>query len=867
MKKKGESKIKLTVFLGYSLVVIVMAVGLVALYKNLVDFSNRRIGDKDMSELIIVGNTLSMLYDIESNHNLFTAENALRYFEKYDSIIPKIEINLDRLKTSTDDTIRSEKLDSIKLLMRSKRENLYEIAMLLDSIRIAPSIIRERVSSTVPSKLNSEISEYLENKNILSQTDRDTTIMIGERKSFAARVKNLFVADLDSTVVIKESSVVKDREFKLIVDTIINKVLYSERLDLERQRELQVELIERQDVMSGTNRMLTARIDELLKEVEHEEMRKSLQLISDRENTLFRSQNIMQIVSLIASLIALLFIILFLIDINRSRRYREQLEASNRYVSQLLASREKLMLMISHDIKAPTGSILGFIELMSDELNQDLVTEKGKNIERLANMRTSANHVLQLVGTLLDYHKLESGTWQLNEYNFNIHSIVDETAASFRPLAEKKGVGYSINNHIPNERIIYGDPYILRLIISNLISNAVKYTSVGEISVTATFETVLGDKKFPTAANEVIGTTVRADMSGERLILSVVDTGVGIDLADQEVVFQEFKQLENSLPADGHIEGSGLGLAITKRFVDELKGDIYLNSVKGVGSHFKVILPIKAERKEDSIVVENNIDGQYDLKGVSVLLVDDDPIQLRMTSEMIKKGKMHSVALSDPGKVLSTLRSEKFDILFTDISMSGTTGFELIDNLIREECQIIKEMPIIALSARSDLTLDKLRKHGFTDFLAKPFDSDQLYRIIYRYVNEKTGQNLSSDDNAVMQLKRPIRGVEALIEFVKDDRAVSVEILQSFIDETESNLTQLNDALLEKDLITAENISHKMLPIFRMIDDQFILTNLENLKKEGEELSENDRSLLLSEFRRYLNDAQILIEMLNGETK
>ena len=145
-KKQNSLKIKFTVIIGYFLVVVVMAFGLVVLYRNLVDYSNKRISNEDMSELLIVGNTLSMLYEIESEQNLINADNAEQYFLKYDSISPKIKANLVELKQVAADSSRVEKLDSIELLVDRKRENLQGVAVLLDSIRRAPRIEIGRAS-------------------------------------------------------------------------------------------------------------------------------------------------------------------------------------------------------------------------------------------------------------------------------------------------------------------------------------------------------------------------------------------------------------------------------------------------------------------------------------------------------------------------------------------------------------------------------------------------------------------------------------------------------------------------------------------------------------------------------------------------
>jgi len=825
-RKQGSLKVKFTVIIGYLLVVAVMALGLVSLYNNLVNYSNTRIKGEDMSELLIVGNTLSMLYEIESEQNLINAENAEQYFHKYDSIAPKIRANLDQLKQEAVDSSRIEKLDTIQLLVDRKRENLQEVAVLLDSIRRAPRIVVQNESSYVPLKLNQEITDYLESKNLNSaDTNKsDTSVVAGNRRGFMDRVRDVFVARSDSTVVIEKRSIVSDHDLKLIVDTIINKVRYSERLDLERQRQFQLAYLTRQELMSQTNRMLTSRIDELLKGIEQEELEKSLQLLIAKEQTISGSQRTMFIAFCVALLIAFVFAILFLVDINKSQRYRRQLEASNKRISDLLASREKLMLTISHDIKAPMSSILGFIELM------DIHGDR-KNETYLNNMKSSGEHILELASALLDYHKLEEGSWQLKESNFNLYGLIDNTASGFEPLASRKGLEYSVENNLPEQLAVYSDLYMIRQIMNNIISNAVKYTSEGSVRVRA---------------------WLKDDDSPKRLLFSVTDTGEGIDDADQQIIFQEFRQLDNPLGE----EGSGLGLAITKGFIEALNGTIHLNSRKGEGSEFIVEIPLKDAKEEIQVESRDKpeILQQY-LEGVSVLLVDDDPVQLTMTSEMLAKKKIKSVTEINPDKVLSLLQSSSFDILFMDIQMPGTDGLTLVEKIRRLGSEQVKNMPVIGLSARSDISKEKMKSAGFTDFLIKPFTSDRLYSTIWHYVGSG-----NPEEKAFMPEEKQSfdeKGARALIEFVSDDKRASAAILQSFINETGECHIQLKEAFRKKEEKVAQGIVHKILPLFRLMGNKPLIGLMEKLEK-GETLSEDEESFVLNKIEEHLEEATTL---------
>ena len=833
-KEQGSMKIKFTVIIGYLLVVAVMAFGLITLYRNLVDYSNKRISSEDMSELLIVGNTLSMLYEIESEQNLINAENAEQYFLKYDSISPKIKANLVELKQVAVDSSRIEKLDTIELLVDQKRVNLQEVAVLLDSIRRAPKIVIQKESSYIPLRLNREITDYLESKNLNSvdANQNDTSVVIGNRRGFLDRVRDVFVARSDSTVVIEKKSIVSESDLKLIVDTIINKVRYSERLDLERQRHFQLAYLKRQEKMNETNRMLTSRIDELLKGIEYEELQKSIRLIKEKEETLANSQHAMFIAFCVALLVAFIFALLFLIDINKSQRYRRQLEASNKRISDLLASREKLMLTISHDIKAPMSSILGFIEMMDTHGDR-------KNETYLGNMKNSGEHILELASALLDYHKLEEGSWQLKELNFNLNDLVNSTASGFEPLAVRKGLRYTIDNDLPQQLVVHGDLYMIRQIMNNIISNAVKYTSEGSVQAKAWLE--------------------EAD-SWKRLVFSVIDTGEGIDDADQQIVFQEFRQLDNPLGE----EGSGLGLAITKGFIEALKGSIRLHSRKGEGSEFIVEIPLK-EAKEDELQSkrqdQNELDVmQQDFEGVSVLLVDDDPVQLTMTSEMLLRKKITNVTEMNPYKVLPLLESTPFDILFMDIQMPGTDGLTLVEKIRRLGSDRIKDMPVIGLSARSDVSKEKIKTAGFTDFLVKPFTSNRLYSIIWNYVRGGNSGEYAFEAEEKQLFEE--KGVSALIEFVSNDKGASVAILESFINETGMCRIQLQEAFQNKEEKVAQGIIHKILPLFRSMGDKPLVSLMEKLEK-GEALPEDERVFVLTKIQEYLEEAEILKKKFN----
>lgn len=758
MRKTGFKKMKFTVIAGYLLVVVVMTLGLYCLYRNLVNYSSQKIRNEDLSTLLIVGNTLSKLYEVESDQNLFTAENARQYFLRYDSLVPEIQHNLILLKQTTRHPSHVNKVDTIVRLINDKKENLQAVALLLDSLNRMPEV-----------------------------TGNEHT-------------------------------------FRVIVDTLINKVRYSEQLDMARQKELQRVLSQQLDTMYTTNRMLTARIDDLLKDIEQDEMSNSLRLVTEKGQILRGSQRTMFVISVLAILIALSFSILFLVDIHKSQRYRRQLERSLKRISRLLASREKLMLAISHDIKAPISSIMGYIDLM------DKSVSKPENKFWLSNMKHSAEHVLELVSMLLDHHQLEAGKWKPNEINFSLPALAAMTTDSFKPLAQQKGLAYHVENNIPAEMICFGDPYMMRQIMSNLLSNAIKYTAEGAVTIV-------------TAVNEKEGR--------KWFFFSVSDTGEGIEVSNYQYIFQEFSRLHVLDCETGQIEGCGLGLAITKGFVDVLQGSITLTSEKDKGSEFVVEIPLKAATQQ----VEETKSDWSDLEGVNVLVVDDDPIQLTMIAGMLQKKKMQCMVEANPEKVLSHLSKNRFDIVFMDIRMPHINGISLVEKVrLRHD---IAELPIIALSARSEISAAELHTAGFSGYLPKPFSSDTLYGVIHYYVKEQ--QKEISYQPLPMSLHT--KGAAALIDFVKEDKQVSREILASFVKETTANIEQLKEMFATKEEASLSDVAHKMLPLFRMMGDD-VLVDLLCLLEEGYRLRGKQETTLLDKLMVSVKEAEgLLIDM------
>ncbi len=831
-KRETKSRVKYLVIGGYVLLVFIMLTGLWAIYKNLVDFSEKRIRSEDRQELIIVSNIINQLYEAENSYDLLTFDSAEKYIDAFNEVRPSISLRIDTLKQLSVDSTRISQLDSLDVLLEKKEENLLAVLVLMDSLRKAPPILKQSINTYVPKRLNSNIENYLKDNILEEEHDNvsaiDTTVVVGEKKGLFKRLGDAFAGKQDSTVILQNRPTkIIQKDYKLFIDTIVNMVRYSERVDLENQRKFQIALSNRQASMNITNQILTTNVDALLKNIEKEEIEKSIYLVEAKESTLTRSYNTIFWVSLIAFFIALIFGLLFITDINRSQRYKKRLEKSNYHINKLLQSREKLMLSISHDIKSPIGSVLGYIELIESNSNE------ASHDTYLLNMKKSSEHILQLVTNLLDYQRIESNTWTRKEMSFSVRELLDNTISSFEPLANQKSLKLLTKSNVPYNLISYGDPFMIRDIYSNIISNAIKYTFEGEIIVTVDFD-----------SNKM-----------NNLHLSVKDTGVGISKENHSLVFEEFEQIGPD-SFDSYSKGSGLGLAITKGLVEQLNGKIDFVSEKGVGTEFFVELPISVSKADD---VNRNGGNPLDslslmLDGVSVLLVDDDPIQLTMAAGMLRTQKVKVTVESNPNRVLNILTENTFDMIFLDIQMPELNGFNLIKQILDSGLVKRKSSKIIALTATSNLEIKDYKDAGFTDFLNKPYTSHQLFDVIVRNINI-TPEDFSH--NADLNPK----GVEALISYVRDDRDSTLAILHAFVDECSTLNNFLNDSDIKSDSNNSSNLAHKMLPLFKMMGDRYLTSNLLELEKKGQ-LGEKDLKQTIDRVDFYIEQATKVISTI-----
>ncbi|MQN20773.1 ATP-binding protein, partial [Segatella copri] len=431
-------------------------------------------------------------------------------------------------------------------------------------------------------------------------------------------------------------------------------------------------------------------------------------------------------------------------------------------------------------IKAPAASISGFIDLMKDYVDNP------QGISCLNSIKGSATHLSQLVAALLDYHQLENGLMKLNPVDFSPADMFRQCAGEMQILSREKGLELHLElDGISNPQTYYhADAFRIRQILNNLVSNAIKYTDEGSV-------------------------TIQAAISPQHLLtFSVSDTGKGMTTEERQKVFQAFTRLKS---AQG-IEGTGLGLNITQELVNLLQGTLRLESVKGKGSTFTVTIPLAlgtAPAAEEAEEQKPLTPAKPHFENHKILLLDDDPLQLRLLQEMLKKlvGDSWQVfACLHVAEALTVLHNEHPALMMMDIEMPEMNGIRMIQHINHSH------MKVVAMTAHDASIIRELKEAGFDDCLFKPFSTEKLKEILGL-------EDTASEAEDVTEKSNKNSRFAPLLTFAEGDPEAEAEILSTVKQELSSHLQNLQQATEgELSIESIGKTAHKLLPIATMIE-------------------------------------------------
>lgn len=663
------------------------------------------------------------------------------------------------------------------------------------------------------------------------EAKKTTVEVLKTRRGFFRRLADAFKKEHAETLSVKQDS------NRAVIDSVTTPVNVAGNVANILEQIDKKEKVETQDHKQSINRemeelkMVSAKL--ALRSAKHlsdvhqrekDNMQEAIKKAMEARKHLLWQMELLAIVAFFAIVIMIWFIWR---DARKERIYRENLEAANEEIQRIMNQRERLLLTITHDIKAPAASISGFIDLMKDYVSNP------QGLECLQNIKNSAAHLSHLVASLLDYHQLENGLMKVQPTSFSPAQLVAESVEGMKLRAEEKGLEISFECKMKGmgtsdssetsdspmkKKFFRADAFRIRQILDNLVSNAIKYTDRGSVTIQAQVSKILGK---PT------------------LTLSVKDTGKGMTDEEKQKVFQAFTRLKS---AQG-IEGTGLGLSITQELVSLLGGEIILHSTLGKGSTFIVTIPIEPAPKEESpemapseIKHDPSPDSAQDKEGQNpgshqvtdikkkpdfanhkILILDDDKLQLQLLQEMLRRiiGDTWQVfACNHVMDALTTLHNEQPALMLMDIEMPEMNGMDMIAHINHTN------MMVVAMTAHDTSILEQLLKAGFDDCLFKPFSMEKLSDILgieSQPQLDAQPETPSQPDLSSQQKSKP--QLDSLLAFSGGDEEAAKEILDTVKQELAAHLENLKEAVEEESLSTDRigKAAHKLLPIATMM--------------------------------------------------
>ena len=717
---------------------------------------------------------------------------------------------------------RSAADSTISSLLKEEQKNLKQLS---DVMAGKPN--KNYLHDKVKSLNTGKDSILVHSKAPQTHEAKKTTVeVLKTRKGFFRRLADAFKKEHAETLSVKQDS------NRAVIDSVTTPVNVAGNVANILEQIDRKEKVETQDHKRNINRemeelkmvsaKLALRSAKHLSDVHQREkdaMQESIsKAMEARKHLLWQ----MELLAIVAFLAIVVMIWLIWRDAKKERIYQENLEAANEEIQRIMNQRERLLLTITHDIKAPAASISGFIDLMKDYVSNP------QGIECLQNIKNSAAHLSHLVASLLDYHQLENGLMKVQPTSFSPAQLVAESVEGMRLRAEEKGLeisfeckmkGMGTSDSPMKKEFFRADAFRIRQILDNLVSNAIKYTDQGSVTIQAQVSKVMGKPM---------------------LTLSVKDTGKGMTNEEKQKVFHAFTRLKS---AQG-IEGTGLGLSITQELVSLLGGEIILHSTQGKGSTFIVTIPVEPAPKEET--QNKNQTGVGDDKALDsnpeekendsaspqvsvekkkkpefanhkILILDDDKLQLQLLQEMLRRivGDTWQVfACNHVMDALTTLHNEQPALMLMDIEMPEMNGMDMIAHINHTQ------MTVVAMTAHDTSILEQLQKAGFDDCLFKPFSMEKLSDILgieSQPQLDAQSETPSQPDLSSQQKSKP--QLDSLLAFAGGDEEAAKEILNTVKQELAAHLENLKEAVEEESLSTDRigKTAHKLLPIATMM--------------------------------------------------
>ena len=840
---------RIKILVGYALLAVVLVSATWMVYDNtrslsaVNEASERLMARRDIVDSLV----FTMLETANAERSVLLGDAGK--WQRFDEALNSSAANAMRLRPLLMDTLKQQRLDSLITLLKAKRENTLLVMKELNNdcrdiyYNNKLEALHSGRDSIVISPQTKERHEQHETVYEVVKTKRGFFRRLGDafRKQHTDTVRTTRLTHQPSTATINHRL--------NIADSVANVLA---KIHSEQQRAND----RKQDAISSRNRQLqrvsiqlTKRTWLLIEDIQSDE-HNALQRVVGKAMSSRRAMIVrIAVLGLLAILSAAILVVYILRDIKRERRDRQRIIEAKAETERIMQQRERLLLTITHDIKAPAASIAGFIDLLSEYVDQP------KAVGYLQNISGSAKHLLQLVSALLDYHKLESGKAERHEVSFAPAVLISECVAQMQPLAMEKKLKLATDVPVTESMLCRSDAFRIKQIVNNLVGNAIKYTDKGEVRV-------------------------GVSIANRQLSISVKDTGCGMTPDELQTVFNAFTRL----PGAQGKEGVGLGLTITREIVTLLGGEINVQSAKGKGSTFTVSLPVKIvtnqgvhqqnkqtkgvqlsqlhqqsqqskqqlhqQSQRDSLIgaletsappkgKSQHLNTSTSQPTISVVIVDDDRLQGQLLTEMLQRIEgisFNTTTTIHASEAIAIATKSAPNIVFTDIEIPEMNGSEIMRR-IRNNAEVQQRScttKFVAMTAHEQSIMPQLRSDGFDACLFKPFAVQTLAATICQLTgvavrvsensklktvgetenNSKLKTAGEAENNSKLKIQNS-KLKTALLPFTDGDPEAERQIIGDIRKSIEEYLEMIGDGSDPERIAKAV---HKAMPLLEMLE-------------------------------------------------
>ncbi|MBR6158785.1 MAG: response regulator, partial [Lachnospiraceae bacterium] len=409
-----------------------------------------------------------------------------------------------------------------------------------------------------------------------------------------------------------------------------------------------------------------------------------------------------------------------------------ELEMEKAVAEEATRAKSSFLANMSHEIRTPINTVLGMNEMILRESDESNIVEYSENI------RSAGSVLLGLVNNILDFSKIEAGKMEIQPVDYDLSSVANDLVNMIKAKADEKGLMLEIDFDPDIPKVLHGDELRIKQIISNMLTNAVKYTEKGRIIFRISHKETEDEKYID-------------------LNVEVEDTGIGIKEEDISRLFEKFDRLE--LSRNRNIEGTGLGMSIAQYLLSLMGSKLEVKSVYGTGSRFRFVLRqevVSRERLGDYSSAYRELVGKrrsyqekFTAPSASVLVIDDNRMNLLVFVKLVKKTKVKVDTAISGDEGLQMMQDKKYDVIFFDHMMPDKDGIETLHEMRRRPDDPNADTPAICLTANAVSGAREMYiEAGFDDYLSKPVDSVKLENMLYDYLPKEKIEAPAGDDES-----------------------------------------------------------------------------------------------------------------------